>query len=132
MYSSLIIRVVVHTLDDVDLAFYRPIRTNRPERGPCTTARRHVNTVHNKEPASKRKLCLNADGIAVARNLRGVVDTHDSISSAIDGYQIAGRLWKDIRVHTRDKTQYHTHRGLLIDKLDRPVGRIAAGEEIPS
>jgi hypothetical protein len=35
-------------------------------------------------------------------------------------------------VHTRDQTQDHTHRGLLIDELDIPIGRVAAGEEVPS
>jgi len=43
------------------------------------------------------------------------------------------RLGKQfIRVHTRDDTQDHTHRGLLIDKLNYPIGRVAAGEEVPS
>jgi hypothetical protein len=36
-----------------------------------------------------------------------------------------------IRVHTRNQTQDHTHRGLLIDKLYIPIGRVAAGEEVP-
>lgn len=69
MDSDLVIRIVVHTLDDVDLASNRPIRTIRPERGPCATACRHMNAVHNKEPTGEGELCLNADGIAVARNL---------------------------------------------------------------
>jgi hypothetical protein len=37
-----------------------------------------------------------------------------------------------VRAHTRDQTQDHTHRGLLIDKLDYPIGRVAAGEEVPA
>jgi hypothetical protein len=37
-----------------------------------------------------------------------------------------------IRVHTRDQTQDDTYRGRLIDKLDHPIGRVAAGEKVPS
>ena len=37
-----------------------------------------------------------------------------------------------IRMHTRDQVQDHTHRGLLIDKLDISIGRVAAGEKVPS
>jgi hypothetical protein len=37
-----------------------------------------------------------------------------------------------ISVHTRDQTQVTTHRGLLIDKLDIPIGRVATGEEVPT
>lgn len=35
-------------------------------------------------------------------------------------------------MHTRDQVQDHTHRGLLIDKLDISIGRVAAGEKVPS
>lgn len=37
-----------------------------------------------------------------------------------------------LRVHTRDQTQDHTHCSLLIDKCDHPIGRVAAGEKVPS
>jgi len=36
-----------------------------------------------------------------------------------------------IRVYTRGQTQDYTHRGLLINELDYPIGRVAAGEEVP-
>lgn len=84
MHGSLIVRIVVHTLDNVDLAGLRPSRTVRPKCGPSTAARRHVNTIHDDEPAREGILRLNADGIAVARNLRCAVDTQDSISGTID------------------------------------------------
>ena len=86
VYGSLVIRVVVHTLDDVDLACGRPSGAVGPERGPRPTARGHVNAVHDDKPAIEAKLGLNADGIAIAVNLRRRVDPHDSIASTIDGY----------------------------------------------
>src|SRR6267154_4892262 len=42
------------------------------------------------------------------------------------------KIRRVIRVHTGHQTQDYTHRGLLIDKLDQPIGRITAGEEVPS
>lgn len=84
MHGRLIVRIVVHALDNVDLAGYGPFCAVRPESGPCTTTRRHVDTVHNKEPAREAVLCLNADGVAVARHLGRIVDPHDSVSGTID------------------------------------------------
>jgi hypothetical protein len=83
--SSLVVRVVVHTLDDVDLARCRPIGAIGPERGPRPATRRHMHAVHDNKPASEAELCLNAHGIAIAGNLGRGVDPHDSIAIIVDG-----------------------------------------------
>jgi len=114
MNRGLVIRIVVHAFDDVDFAGGRPVRPVCPERRPYRATRGHVNAIHDNEPAREAELCLNANGIAVAGNLRRGVNAHDSISSLIDRGQVAGL------------------RRRLVDKVHDPIRRITTGEEIPS
>lgn len=85
MNGRLVIRVVVHTLDDVDLARRRPIGTVGPERRPRPTTRRHMDAVQENKPAREGELCLNAHGRAITGNLGRGVDSHNSIASTVDG-----------------------------------------------
>jgi hypothetical protein len=84
--GHLVIRVVVHALDYVDLARRRPIGAVGPERGPRPATRRHMHAVQDNKPAREGKLCLNAHGRAIARNLGRGIDSHNSIASTVDGY----------------------------------------------
>ena len=95
MYGSLVVRVVVHTLDDVDFARCRPTLAVGPERGPRPTARGHVNAVHDNKSAGEAELRLNAHGIAIARNLGRSVDTHNGMASIVDRYQVVRLLRKE-------------------------------------
>ena len=92
MYGSLVVRVVVHTLDDVDFARCRPGWAVGPERGPRPTARGHVNAVHDDKSAGEAVFRLNAHGVAIARNLRRGVDAHNGMASIIDRYQVVRLL----------------------------------------
>ena len=114
MKGSLVVRVVVHALDDVDLAVIRPIGANGPERGPRPTTGGHVNTVHDNEPASERKLRLHPHGSAVSGHLWRGVDSHDGIASAIDRCQVA-LLLERIRVMRCASD------GRTIDRLHAPL-----------
>ena len=50
MQDNLIVFVLVHPFNDIDLAILRPARTNRPKRGPGTTnTPGHVRDVDNVE-----------------------------------------------------------------------------------
>lgn len=95
MYGSLVIRVVVHTLDDVDFARCRPGWAVGPERGPRPTARGHVNAVHDDKSACEAVLRLNAHRIAIARNLRRGVEAHNGMASIIDRYQVVRLLQQE-------------------------------------
>lgn len=92
MYSRLVVRVIVHTLDDIDLPRHRPLRAVGPECGPRPTARRHVYAVHDDKPTGESELCLDAHRITIARNLRRGVDAHDRVAGAIDRGQVARLL----------------------------------------
>jgi len=95
VYGSLVVCVVVHTLDDVDFARCRPTLAVGPERGPCPTARGHVNAVHDDKSAGEAELRLNAHRIAIARDLRRGVDAHNGMPSIIDRYQVVRLLRKE-------------------------------------
>ena len=92
----MVVRVVIHTLDDVDFARCRPNRTVGPERGPRPTARGHVNAVQDDKSAGEAELRLDAHRIAIARNLRRGVDAHNGMASIIDRYQVVRLLRKEV------------------------------------
>ena len=60
VYGRLVVRVVVHTLDDINLPRQRPSRAFGPECRPSPTARGHVYAVHDDKPAGESELCLDA------------------------------------------------------------------------
>lgn len=61
MQGHLVVVVVIHTLDDVDLAVMRPIGAHRPEGRPHSTAVRHALDVENDEAGRVGVLGGNPD-----------------------------------------------------------------------
>jgi hypothetical protein len=54
--SHAVVRLLVHTLEDIDLAALWPVGTDSPEpvqvhsRRPCTAAKRHVCDIQDNKP----------------------------------------------------------------------------------
>ena len=96
MNRRLVVGVVIDALYDVDLASLWPCRAVRPESGPRPTTRGHVNAVHDDEPTSEAVLRLDPHGRAISGHLRRGIDSHDRVSSTIDGRKVA-RLLSGVR-----------------------------------
>lgn len=104
----LVVGVGIDALDDVDLAGLWPRRAVRPERGPRPTTGRHVDAVHDDEPAGEAVLRLNAHGRAISGHLRRGIDSHDRVPGIIDGREVARLLsgeWKGHKTYATDKSR---------------------------
>lgn len=101
MKRRLIVRVVIHALDDIDFPSSRPVRscicvqiskkrvtakilhTVTPKGRPCTAPCRHVNGVHDEKTTGEVILGLYPDALAVARDSLSSFYLHDHISGGI-------------------------------------------------
>lgn len=88
----LVVRVVVHTLHNVDLATGGPVGTVTPERRPRPAPGRHVYCVEQDKPAGVGVLGRDADGLPIARDLGCCVNTHDGVPGGVNFDEVGRSL----------------------------------------
>jgi len=106
--GRLVVRVIAHALDDIDLASSGPVgsweRVNaerNDEKGwitvtppgwPCATPSRHVHGIHDKQTAVEGILRVYPNALAITRDLLGGFDLHEDISVRIYTDESVGLL----------------------------------------
>jgi len=90
MKRRLVVRIVVHALEDINLSSSRPVWSVTPKGWPSGTPGWHVYGVHDNKTPGKVILRLDPDALAVPRDLRSSFDLHDNISGRIHTDESAG------------------------------------------
>lgn len=106
--GRLIVRVIAHALDDIDLASSRPVGswgfvsaerndengwvTVTPPGWPCPTPSWHVHGIHDEQTAVEGILRVYPNALAITRDLLGGFDLHEDISIRIYTDESVGLL----------------------------------------
>ena len=104
----------VDTLDDINLTVVGPVSTDGPEGGPRTAVTAgHVVKVKDEETVGESLLGDETDGLTTVGRVHG------------------GRVGSHVDLAVNDASKAGSVGGGLVDILDRSVGRIGVGEEVP-